>query len=365
MDKGLERYIKIAEAKVNDLHLDLSGLHVITECASKAYGFMPVIAAMAGARVSAIGKDSSYGSFEDNRSAIVSILDHVGVTDKVAFFKDSLPAHIYNEADILTNSGFIRPITKDKITQLKRTCVIPLMWEPWELREGEIDIFSCQQNGIPVIGTNEHYKDADMYAYPGMLALKFMLDSGLEVANNNIVLLGGGLTGRLIAKTLLELGLKVSWFGDDVNSESGMRPYTSLPTILENNRVDVILMADHVFNREVLGPSGYLDFPAIFDRFPSIKFCHLCGNIDREALLRSGIAHYPPVIKPFGYMSYETINLGWEPVIVLLAAGLKVGEIGARARLAGNSIGTTIKMVVDHGIGMDFEGGFMNLKPTH
>ena len=53
-------------------------------------------------------------------------------------------------------------------------------------------------------------------------------------------------------------------------------------------------------------------------------------------------------------------NLGWEPVIILNAAGLKVGEIVAKARMNGLNIEDSIQASVDYGIGQDFEGGFMN-----
>ncbi len=59
-------------------------------------------------------------------------------------------------------------------------------------------------------------------------------------------------------------------------------------------------------------------------------------------------------------MSYETMNLGYRPVIELAAAGLRVGEIAARARIKGETIEQTIKRTVDYGIGQDFNGGFLN-----
>ena len=61
-------------------------------------------------------------------------------------------------------------------------------------------------------------------------------------------------------------------------------------------------------------------------------------------------------------MSYETIELGWEPVIKLNCAGLKVGEITARRRVNGETASQAIKAAVDHGIGQDFYGGFMNYR---
>ena len=67
------------------------------------------------------------------------------------------------QSDIVTNSGMLRPINDEVVSKLKKTAVIPLMWETWELRPGEIDIISCQKNKIPVIGTNENYNHINMY----------------------------------------------------------------------------------------------------------------------------------------------------------------------------------------------------------
>ena len=55
------------------------------------------------------------------------------------------------------------------------TKVICLMWETWEFRPQEIDIKSCLNNNVLVIGTNEGFIDANMYGYPECCALNYYL----------------------------------------------------------------------------------------------------------------------------------------------------------------------------------------------
>ena len=59
-------------------------------------------------------------------------------------------------------------------------------------------------------------------------------------------------------------------------------------------------------------------------------------------------------------MSYQTMNLGYRPVLELATAGLKVGEISSKERQLGSNIEKTIQKTVDYGIGQDFAGGFLN-----
>ena len=104
-------------------------------------------------------------------------------------FDSNLPDHKWSEADIITNSGFLRPFTKNKIEKMNSKAVLCLMWETWEFREGEIDIEICRNRDIPIIGTNENFEGANMYEYRYALP-KTIFEMGLEVANNSFVLVG-------------------------------------------------------------------------------------------------------------------------------------------------------------------------------
>ena len=61
------------------------------------------------------------------------------------------------QADIITNSGHVRPIDAEMIGWMKPTAVIPLMYEAWEFRDADLDLAACQRRGIVVAGTNERH----------------------------------------------------------------------------------------------------------------------------------------------------------------------------------------------------------------
>ena len=343
----------------------MEGLSVLTECASGPYSFTPIIAAMAGAKVMSLGRNTKYGSFSENKAFIQRICSSLQISGEIKFFYNELPSAKWSEANIVTNSGMLRPFTKEKIDKLDSKAMISLMWETWELRDGEIDLKSCQQSGVPVVGTNEHFEKADMFCYPGMLCLKMLFEMGLEVGNNSFVLLGEGLTGSLIARDLRRLGIDFDWFVESVEkyrSEGTCFQYSHIERILRKERIDAIICADHVSEIPVIGKNRPLDFERLLKVFPQIQWAHLTGPIDRDEIQASGIRYFPTEIQPTGYMTYVTENLGWEPVILLNSAGLKVGELVAKARHKGLSIEDSIQASVDYGIGQDFDGGFMNFK---
>jgi hypothetical protein len=357
------RAIHIAKRTIAKLKLNLSGLTVLTECASGGYIFTPVIARLAGARVFCVGKNSHYGLLKDNKKLLNSIFKKFHIKNDLDIFENEFPPEIWKQADIVTNSGFVRPITKKHIALLKKTAVIPLMWETWEFRKQDIDLIACQEYKIPVIGTNEHFNEMDMYLYPAMIAMKLLFTLGIEIANNDIVLIGGKLTGSLIAEKFDKIGIRYRWFTPTGKEKKDFcYKYDDLRQLLQFENIDAVICAEHRDKRVLVSKNGLIDFHDIYKKFPHMKWGHICGNIDAESLKESGLDYYPKKIRLMGYMSYETNELGVRPVIELNSAGLKVGEIAAKARLSGAIVEQAIEKTIRYGIGQDFDGGFFNYK---
>ena len=154
------KYLRVSINLIENLNLDLSNLNILTECASNAYAFTPIISCLAGAKsVIVVGSDTRYGKYEDNKSNIIKICNMSGLDISKLIFvrRNKLDKIDLSNIDIITNSGQLRPITESLITKLKRTAVIPLMWEPWEFRKEDLNIVACQKKNIPVIGTNENF----------------------------------------------------------------------------------------------------------------------------------------------------------------------------------------------------------------
>jgi len=356
--------IKFCSKIVTDLELDLNGLTVVTECASGYYAYTPVIAALAGAKVYSLGKDTRYGSFESNRKNITEIATKLGIQNNIDCL-DINKFTLWREADIVTNSGMLRPLERNIISQLKQTAVIPLMWETWEFRKGEIDLETCQEFGIAVIGTDEHFGPINMYHYPGMLALHLLHNLEADYSADDIVVLGGSLTGSMIVKTLSEFNNNINWFANSIYAgeyEVLNKPYNQINKLLDMNNIDVLLVAEHSFSERLIGSEASVNFNSLKQKFPAMKLAHLCGNIDADELKSSGINFFPNTIASYGYMSILPDMFGPKPTLKLMAGGLKVGEIASRVRINGGIIESAIEQTINYGIGMDFQGGFLNFR---
>ena len=357
------KYLRVSINLIENLNLDLSNLNILTECASNAYAFTPIISCLAGAKsVIVVGSDTRYGKYEDNKSNIIKICNMSGLDISKLIFvrRNKLDKIDLSNIDIITNSGQLRPITESLITKLKRTAVIPLMWEPWEFRKEDLNIVACQKKNIPVIGTNENFSEISMYGYNPLIVIKLLFDLGLEGYNNNIVLLGGGKSGNAAYQGLKKIGFKILWFTS--SGEKDSYKYEELQKIYNCEHVDAIVNYEHENPNIIIGKKSILDLKKIKTFFPYISYGHITGSVKQSELDKYKVNYLPRKILPFGYMSYETVNLGYRPALELATAGLKVGEIAARSRINGESAELAIKRTIEHGIGQDFKGGFFNFR---
>ena len=88
----------------------MRGRVVVTEAATGAYGVTPVLAALAGAReVHAVAGDSRFGTAEEAIASTENLAAAAGVGDRIELLtsKDAAPLE---DADIVTNSGHLRPL---------------------------------------------------------------------------------------------------------------------------------------------------------------------------------------------------------------------------------------------------------------
>jgi hypothetical protein len=342
------RAARLLRQAIADYALDLSGLTVFTEAASGPYLQTPILAALAGAeRVYAQTADSAYAPKEEVRSATEAAAKEFSVGTRVEVLFDK-PAAALGNADIVTNSGFVRPIDRPTVERLKPTAVIPLMWETWEFRPEDMDLEACREHGILVLGTDEARPPLALYPYGGYAAMKLLFELGLEGYKTRVLLLGGGHAfGRSIWQHFSRLGMDVAWFAD---TEPEARSYAELPEFLAANAddFDALLVSEHRVSRRLIGPDGLVSATEIARLNPALAVGVVSGNVDAEELAASGLAYRPERIRPFGYMSYQPGDVGPRPVLELYAAGLKVGEAMARARLQGMSTHDATSYALEH-----------------
>src|SRR4029078_3790375 len=126
---------KLHEARISrsidKLGLNLARRRVLTEAATGNYVVTPLIAAAAGADVTAFTRDSGYGAVAEVKSQTMALAEAMSLAGRLEIVTD-LERLNRSSFDIVTNCGFLRPLDRQFIAVLSSGCVIPLMYEPWE-----------------------------------------------------------------------------------------------------------------------------------------------------------------------------------------------------------------------------------------
>lgn len=323
-DFTLLRLISSIKNAVRRTNLDLRGRVVITECATEAYSCTPGIAALAGAKkVVAFGKDTSYGTFRAAREDVLFLWRALGLSQEVLLATDSLDVLDENlrKADIVTNSGHLRPLNAERIKNMRRGCVIPLMYESWEFRHTDLSLKACQKYGIPVAGTNERFPEIGVFDYLGPVVAKSLFNVGLEVVGNNILLICDNDFVHYIEETLQNMGANVL-------------SKTYSPKI----HIDAI-----VFAHTPPESGGTLDIQSLDLPQTVPVCCQLWGNVNRSHFQTTWIPEKEPAT---GHMGLMLSSLGVEPLVKLQAGSLKVAELLWRACFKGADIHEAVEAVV-------------------
>jgi len=343
--KWLVRAKRLIKEFVDGLNLDLSGLVVLTEAASGNYVFTPLIAAMANAeKVIAITKDSKYGKAEDIIDDTLSMARTFDIERDSIDISDSLGPDLIEEADIITNLGFVRPINKEFISHLKKTAVISLMYETWEFREQDLDFGQSLQKEIPVLGVNEQHHALKIFDYIGHLCMKTLFEAKLEIFRSKIVLLGNNRFGKNIIKTLATVGADVlcttSFDPRLIQKLGGTKIGNNMREERTQQRIkhcDALIVNTYPDQSTVIGESGDISPRRLSELSPETVILQFNGLIDRKSFDGYGLTCLPREEPAPGHMGWTLAYLGPKPVIALNCAGLKVGELLARGRLKGLS----------------------------
>jgi hypothetical protein len=305
-----ERLIKEATQK---LQLDLRGLIVLTEAGSNYFIYTPIIAYYAGARELYVWiKDTKYGKATDIHTDLLHIIQRLGIEVSVFNFAlNERPEQHISKADIVTNLGFIRPIDKNFIKLLQPSAIVSYMCEAWEIRPTDVDIDFCKERNIPVAGVWENHPHLLIFEGCGLLSLKLCLEAGLEIYQDNILVISSDKFGIVASKAFEKAGAE---------SVELVRPEEI--ELVDFSKYDVVFVADYSYGKEIIGKS-------LQPRISQLKYCaviHLCGSVDYSWLEREEIFCYPHFNGQSSRMTKTLAHLGLKPLIDLHAAGLKVGE---------------------------------------
>lgn len=303
------RLTDLMRAAIDRCNLNLSGLTVLTEAATGAYVVTPVIAAMAGARrVIAVTKPTRYGTVEEVRAATLELARHSGVADRIEVVTEKSASSV-GQADIVTNSGHVRPIDTPMIGSMKRGAVIALMYESWEFRPDDLDLDACLRADVLVGGTNERHPQIDVFSYLGPMAVRLLHDAGVSAYRASVLLLCDN-----PFKSFLEHGLRaggaVVESVEHISAARGKK-FDAIVVSL-TPRAEPRLTAD--------------DADEIGRRWPGALVGQFWGDMDRDAFVAAGIPMWPLSPPHPGHMGILLSALGPESIVRLQTGGLKAGE---------------------------------------
>lgn len=304
---------------VTDLELDLHERVVLTEAATGAYVVTPVIAALAGAKVFACARPSRHGSVADVVDQTRALTRELRLEDDAVTIVETVPPEVVAQSDVITNSGHLRPLGEDVLRHARADAVVPLMYEAWEERPGDVDLDYLRIRGIRVPATNERHPAVGVFDYLGELAIGQIHRAGLSLSRNRFVLLCNNPFGPWLAEALRPL------CADLVVLTSVDELLARLPLL----DVSGLVLALYPFDQEWVGPDQPLTSGLLADRLPGATLLRFSGHVDESSLRARGVSHFPASVQR-GHMGVLMSDIGPDPVVQLQAGGLKAAELALR-----------------------------------
>jgi len=310
------RLARLVDEAIERCSLDLKGAVVLTEAATASYVVTPVIAARAGAaRVYAMTRTTRFGSFDQVAAETLELSQLLGLDGRIELVGERRRS-IVEQADIVTNSGHVRPIDAEMIEWMKPTAVIPLMYEAWEFRPDDLDLAACRRKGILTAGTNERHPAIDVFSFLGVMAIRLLNDAGVAVYKSSVLLVCDNGFGPFIRRGLEQAGASVDSVADIAEAKTTAAH-------------DAILVAATPRPGPVLSAQ---DLTQIAAAWPGAVVAQYFGDLDRTLLSSLNVGVWPLREPPRGHMGILPAEIGPEPTVRLQSGGLKVGEVLWRYR---------------------------------
>lgn len=280
--------------------LDLSGRTIVTEAGTGAFLLTPLLALRAGAkRVLAVVRTSRHGRAEE----IARSLDGLArrLTDASRLRIEGRAPGSWEEADIVTNLGHVRPLDRDAIAHLRRAeCRIALMCEAWEARPGDVDPVACAEREIAVWAVDEHHPVVDCFHGVGSIALLLALESSVPLRGRRALVISNDPFGESLRTALTQAGASVVIASPDED----------LRAVLAD--AEVVVTGAYAHARPIrldgAGRGRYL--------------IQVAGEVEVDSLIREGWSIHPFRQLERHRMARTLADVGIDLVLRLHAAGL-------------------------------------------
>jgi hypothetical protein len=357
------RVLRLIDDCIARFDLDLGGLVVLTEAATGYYRVTPVIAAIAGAeRVLALARKTRFGDVTEAGEQTAYLAGRAGIEDRIELATERARS-VFGCANMVTNLGAVRPIDRAVIQMLEPTAVVSLMFGGNEWRPHEVDLAACWERGIAVAGVDE--VAIDLFRFTGLRIVWFFLELGIELVGARLVFVGCGPVFCRVMGFLVDIGAQVLAITSEPQELVQRCGGEKLAEHLDQPEAygalaeaDALLTFDPLRERTFIGPSGDIAAGVLAETAPAISVVNYSGHVDRAGLEAVGIPCFPRH-DPGGGHSANTIGeILPAPVIELHTAGLKVGEVMARSRLAGEPPREAEQAAVASGLGEDLRTWF-------
>jgi hypothetical protein len=318
--------------QVKSLELNLKGKTVLTEAASGAYIVTPVLAALAGAKVYAYSKTTRYGKVEDVFAETKKLAETFRDFPLDIEYIEKITPHIVQQADIITNSGHLRPLNESLLSHAKDEMVISLMYEAWEWRDADMDISYIRKRGFKVGATNERHPEVDVFNYLGDMALKQIFDAGICPYKNKFILLCNNDFGPFIAKVISRVCDGLAVIDKDENMGHydcneidwiGGFPNLNIPEKYKN--AEAVIFTAYPFDQNWIGEKTAISIEQIKSQLSDSFILRYAGDIDENILQKNKLRYFPSNVHS-GHMGILPSAIGYDPIIRLQSGGLKAGE---------------------------------------
>lgn len=316
--------------RVRELNLRLDGLTVLTEAASGPYVVTPVLAALAGAKVFAYSRTTRYGTVEEVFAATRQLAKEAGVEVELI---ENITPEIVAAADIITNSGHLRPLDRERLQYAKDGLVIPLMYEAWEWRDADMDINYIRERGFKIGATNERHPDIDVFNYLGDMAVRQIFDAGTCPYKNKFILLCNNDFGPFMAKVLARNCEALAIIDRDENRDRyamadnitwlGGFPEINIPESFRD--AEAVVFTAYPFDQTWIDANGPIKTAALKQQLDHPFLLRYAGDVNTDSLKEAGIRYFPEHVHS-GHMGVLPSAVGNDPIIRLQAGGLKAAE---------------------------------------
>ncbi len=178
----------------------------------------------------------------------------------------------------------------------------------------------------------------DLYRYLADAAAWGLLQLGVALAGAVVLVAGDGPALSKVARGLADAGARVLAAAPDgagrVSLYGARKVADALPEALAAGALteaDALVLCPSDSEARTVGPRGWIEAAALAAAAPHLAVVSLSGEPDRRGLAGAGLRSWPGAGDP------APLELLPAPLIELHTAGLKVGEVMARARRRGSS----------------------------